>query len=348
LQGYSVLQPQFFQQDCGLVDRAVTPDPVREINPGGFMNLRRQLPLLFPWFFVLAFFIQLVSFWGQLTGRLAVHFDAYGTPNGWAGKEVFALVALASLAGTAAVFTWCLQVSRRRGGTQITFLYPLYYGMVMFLSALFWQILWYNLQGREFNLGLSVWVGLAGAGLGYWVGRSRPEVRSAAASESAAGTGEENIIGIDVHREPVPFVALLAGLALMVFIYVYAGHGSPIAVRVLMGSVVVLIGYFTLLAGAGFSYVISRDSVQVRGLFRPIRTVSRKDILAVDIRHAPRFSGYGVRLWGEGTAYYLGGEQAVRLKMAQQSLFLGSNRPEYLLKLLEEMMADRKAVGGAS
>jgi len=306
------------------------------------MSLRRQLPLLFPWFFVLAFFIQLVLFWSQLTSRVAVHFDTYGTPNRWAGKWEFALVALASLAGAGVVFTWCLQSFRTRGDRMVPILYALYYGMVMFLSLLFWQVMRFNVQGSPFSLSLPVWVGLAGGGLGYWVGRSRPEVRSAEAAGSAARASEKNIIGIDVHREPIPFVVMLAGFVLMTAL-LFPGHGWPVALRVFNSAILVLMGYFTLLVGTGFTYVVSKDAVQVRGLFRSMRTVRRPDILDVDIQPVPRFAGYGIRLWGEGRAYYLGGEETVRLKMAQQSLFLGSNRPEYLLKLLEEMMAEGKS-----
>jgi len=220
---------------------------------------------------------------------------------------------------------------------MVALLYSLYYLTVMFLSLIFWQITRFNLQGSTFSLSLPVWVGLAAGGLGYWVGRSRPEIRSAAAADSAARATEKSIIGIDVHRRPIPIVLMLAGLALM--IRIYPGHGSPIALRVLVGAAVAFVGYFTLLACAGFSYVVSRDGVRVRGLFRSMRTVSRKDILAVDIQPAPPFGGYGIRLWGGDTAYYWGGKQTVRLKMAGGNLFLGSNRPEYLLKLLQDMLS---------
>jgi hypothetical protein len=307
------------------------------------MNLRKQLPLLFPWFFVASLFIQLVKYWSQLTSRVAVHFGAYGTPNGWAGKQAFAFVALASVAGAAAVFTVCLRVFSKRGAPMVRFLFSLYYGMVLFLSALFWQVLWYNLQGRPFRLALSVWVGLGGAGLGYWVGRSRPEVRSAAAVEAATGAGDRNVIGIDVHRRPAAFVVMVAGFVLMTAL-LFPGHGWPVALRVFNSAILVLFGYFTLLAGTGFTYVVSRDGVKVRGLFRSMRTIPRQDILEVDIQPAPRFGGYGIRLWGSGTAYYWGGEQTVRLKMAGQNLFLGSKRPEYLLNLLQQMMSEGRAV----
>jgi hypothetical protein len=309
------------------------------------MNLRKQLHLLLPWFFVVSLLIQFLRYWSQLTSRVAVHFDAYGTPNGWAGKDVFAFVALASLAGAAAVFTACLRVYRRRGGPMIPSLYSLYYGMVLFLSALFWQVIWYNLQGREFSLALSACVGLGGAGLGYWVGRSRPEVRSAAAAELAIDAGDKNIIGIDVHRRPILIVGMLAALVSMV--QFFPGQGSPMAARVLMVAVVAAFGYFTLLAATGFSYVVSKDGVQVRGLFRVLRTIPGREILGIDIQPAPP-GRYGIRIWKGNVAYYWGGKRTVRLRMAQQNVFLGSNHPEYLLKLLQEMMADGRGAGKPS
>ena len=303
------------------------------------MSLTRKLHLLLPWFFVFSLLIQFYAYWAVLTSRVAVRFDAYGTPSWWADKRLFALVAMGSLAGAVAVCAVCLQVFRKRSARMVPLIYLLYYGTVVFLSALFWQIIRYNLEGRQFSLALSVWVGLAGSGLGYWVGRSQPEVRSVAALESGART-REKVIGIDVHRRPIPIVGLLVALAAVV--QFFPSQGSPMAVRVLMVALAASFGYFALLAATGFSYVVSKDGVQVRGMFRVLRTVPRGEILGIDIQPAPP-GRYGIRIRKGNVAYYWGGEQTVRLKMAEQNLFLGSNRPEYLLKLLREMLTDGAA-----
>lgn len=304
------------------------------------MSLGRKLHLLLPWFFVFSLCSQLYSHWAVLTSRVAVRFDAYGAPSWWADKRLFALVAIGSLAGAVAVCTVCLQVFRKHSASMVPFIYLLYYGTVLFLSALFWQIIRYNLEGRQFSLALSVRVGLAGAGLGYWVARSRPEVRTAAAVETAAGEPEKNFIGTDVHRRPILIVGLLIALASIVQFFLI--QASPLAVRVLMTALAVSFGYFTLLAATGFTYVVSKDGVQVRGMFRVLRTIPRGEILGIDIQPAPH-GRYGIRIWKGNVAYYWGGKQTVRLKMSQQNLFLGSNHPEYLLKLLQEMMTDGRA-----
>jgi hypothetical protein len=303
------------------------------------INARYWLAIFLPWLVLPAYGIALLRAWSRLGPRLAVHFGAAGAPNGWQNKGDFALTSLGTVFLVEAVFSLATRSSRQIDPLKSRQLFAVYYGSAVFVALISWGIVQHSLHGGSFSMSLPIWAAVGAGALGYWLGgdgNAGPVL-----NERRADGAKHGIIGIDVHRKVFPIVIRAVCFIAITWLALKPRMGLP--ERLLISAVAALTGYSTLLAAAGYSYIVRNDSVEVRGLFRPARVIPREDVNSVDIRPASRLRGHGWRLWPGGAAYYLGGKQAVQLKMPEGSLFLGSNRPAYLFTLIQKMLENRQS-----
>ena len=70
------------------------------------MNARLAIPVI--WTLAAALLVKLLTAWGQLPDRVAVHFGMALQPNGWSSKSALAAIVLIAVLGQAALATFVL------------------------------------------------------------------------------------------------------------------------------------------------------------------------------------------------------------------------------------------------
>ena len=106
----------------------------------------RVLTLL-PWLSLPLVAAAYVLLWERMPARLAVHFDASGGPNGWMSRRESVALDLAILLFILATYSWKLY---RRGPSDSPGQLVLFNAAILFVTAVFFGLLKYNVTGRLF------------------------------------------------------------------------------------------------------------------------------------------------------------------------------------------------------
>ncbi|HXR97173.1 MAG TPA: hypothetical protein VN709_04955 [Terriglobales bacterium] len=284
------------------------------------------------WLSIPVYLAVLVRNWASIPDRLAVHFSASGAVNGTLPRDGFIASSTLLLVVEALIFS---VAARKRGpDTRISRIarYAFRYGFTGFITAILIRLVRYNLHGGAIS-SVAVVVGLTCAALGVVVAFTipgKPRVLKPPADGS-------DIVGESTHRSTlqstilcsivVVFAAMWIALAFMPF-------------RIVMGCVLLVMGYLATITTLGFRYLVSPTALQINWGFRRMEVVPASAIDSVTIEpiHPARdFGGWGARWSGEDRAYILKGKTAVKIATPCGNIFLGSNSPEDLLKLVRRM-----------
>jgi Protein of unknown function (DUF1648) len=103
------------------------------------------------WVLTGALLVKLWSAWGQLPGRVAVHFGMAMQPNGWSSKSALAAIVLITVLGQAALATLLIL----RVGNAAGLIAPVLLLVNVVLVCAFWQTIKYNAEGTPFQ---SLWM----------------------------------------------------------------------------------------------------------------------------------------------------------------------------------------------
>jgi hypothetical protein len=115
------------------------------------MNARLAIPVI--WTLAAALLVKLLTAWGQLPDRVAVHFGMALQPNGWSSKSALAAIVLIAVLGQAALATFVLL----RVGSAAGWIALILVLVNTVLVCAFWQTINFNLEGTPFQpLGMFV------------------------------------------------------------------------------------------------------------------------------------------------------------------------------------------------
>jgi hypothetical protein len=109
-------------------------------------------------------------------------------------------------------------------------------------------------------------------------------------------------------------------------------HDTRIRI-VLIASGVVLLGA-AIMAWSGFHYFFSHAGVEVRVLGFRLRSIPASEIREYAIDRWNMAGGYGIRGIGNKRAY-VWGNTGVRIQTGSEEVFLGSSRPERIIRHLD-------------
>jgi hypothetical protein len=115
------------------------------------MNARLAIPVI--WTLAAALLVKLLTAWGQLPDRVAVHFGMALQPNGWSSKSALAAIVLIAVLGQAALATFVLL----RVGSAAGWIALILILVSSVLVCAFWQTINFNAEGISFQpLGMFV------------------------------------------------------------------------------------------------------------------------------------------------------------------------------------------------
>ncbi|HEY6305574.1 MAG TPA: DUF1648 domain-containing protein [Candidatus Angelobacter sp.] len=109
------------------------------------MNARLAIPVI--WTLACALLVKLLTAWGQLPDRVAVHFGMAMQPNGWSSKSALAAIVLIAVLGQAALATFVLL----RVGSAAGWIGLILVLVNVVLVCAFWQTINYNAEGTRFQ-----------------------------------------------------------------------------------------------------------------------------------------------------------------------------------------------------
>lgn len=112
--------------------------------------------VLLPWVLLPVFIFGYVKVWTYLPPRLVVHFNSEGEPNGWMGRTAF--LAMATILLLAQLSGFSLILLPQNSEPKSPVLLYVFYLTVSGVTAIFWNLLQYNLYGTPLRW---LWVGLA-------------------------------------------------------------------------------------------------------------------------------------------------------------------------------------------
>jgi hypothetical protein len=288
----------------------------------------RWILTLGPLLLLAALAFDLFGIWPQLPQRLAVHFNAAGTPDGWLSKPGFA-VGLAFLALGSLALCVFLQTKLKSGLVVLA----CWFALAVTCGAGY-QIAHWNLAGAG---GISVYPYLAAA-LVLLLGVLWSLLRGPGGT---SGQRRQPVIAEEVHRSSssawfsVLFLCLPVVLALTI-------RTLPV---LLICCVAGLIGgYVVWLSWGGFKYRFTSSGLEITGAGRSLQFIAANDIqqYAVERVNALRdFGGWGIRGTAERRAYIWGGDQVVRIRTRIGEVLLGSSEPERLIEHLRALGGGR-------
>lgn len=88
----------------------------------------------------------------------------------------------------------------------------------------------------------------------------------------------------------------------------------------------------------GYEYRFFEDGIEVFGLFQSLMFIPVSQIEYFHIKSIKPFQdfgGWGVRYGMNSKAFVLGGNTAVCIEIKTKKIFLGSDRPEQIVKIIE-------------
>jgi len=264
--------------------------------------------------------------WDQLPLRMATHFNASGTANGWMSREVSFQFAMGLAAFTLTIFTviaYVMHKSKTAGVVSWAMLgfFYLVTGFIYFANC---QVLDYNLAGRPIRLNLAVAL-IPGAALiltAIYLGTQRGQVLPAA-----------GVIGEETHNSK-SWSAFMTGVLVLELLFVNQISNGAARISLLLVSVVLLAA--CAMAFSGFRYAFTRAGIEITTLGFRLRSIPVNEITHYNIAAWNPLRGYGIRGVGDLRAY-VWGNRGVRIQTSHGVVFLGHDEPERIVHDLDVM-----------
>jgi Domain of unknown function (DUF1648) len=272
------------------------------------------------WLWPVAIGMRYWLLWDQLPARLATHFNAAGTPNGWMSRTGSLYFSLALMVFIVAIATVVLARIRKPQGAA-------------------WALM------ATFHIAAGVIYRIEDAVLGYSLGQ-RIHITGAVAVLMAAitlATGAflmsqrgprlpaSPVIAEEVHA--APGLAWLFIVPLVIEAAVLAAVPNTTARVALAASSIALLGAAAM-AWSGFHYVFMRAGLEVRTLGFRLRSIPAGQIQHYEAGAWSVVGGYGIRAVGDRRAY-VWGNKGVRITTNQGEVFLGHSEPQRIIHDLD-------------
>jgi hypothetical protein len=269
--------------------------------------------------------------WQQLPARLATHFDLANHPNGWMSREgslAFLLVMVIFVAALATLIVSRVQKPDPAAWSVLLLFYVI-------LGTLLWAgeaIIAYNVHGEPVNVAPVLASGMGAAIL---------VVITALITKRGVPLPASNVLAVERHASPT--MALVLGVATVAMIAVTAAI-PVVAVRIALGTAVILMFASAALAWDGFHYLFSSSGVEVRTLGFRLRSIAAADIKSYAVDRWNVIGGYGIRGVGDKRAY-VWGNRGVLIKTLEGEVFLGHDSPEQIVRDLDLVTTNHEARG---
>jgi hypothetical protein len=266
--------------------------------------------------------------WDQLPARMATHFDAAGSPNGWMTREASLIFALVLTTILLIVFSVILYLAQLRS-TQGQFPWALlaFFGLIVaVIYRVNSSVVDHALTGAPVEVG---WVLLTVplAILGLMV------VCFRANRGSAFPMSESDIIAEETHTGRAWALFLMLP-AIPVLTAAIAIHVPMARIGMALISLIVLISVAA--AWSGFQYRFTRYGLEITTLGFRLRSIPIDQIREYTIASRSAWGGYGIRGVGNDRAY-VWGNRGVRIKTSSGEVFLGHSEPQRIVRDLDAM-----------
>lgn len=301
------------------------------------MNLTARRWAVLAWlpaFLLIPVAAFLMNGWSELPARMATHFNAQGVPNGWSSKQDFLLVMLPMVFVPVLLgyLAYRIGISRRLAGA---FMLMTHYFTAMVLSYAVIDTVRYNLTHVARPVGLlmfafAVPVMIAALLIGidwrWWFSSRKEEV---AASP---------VIATERHGGRVwLWVSLPIAIVLLVVDLFVPGPWKAIPL-IVAGALVATAAW----AWWGFEYRFTKAYVEVRMPGIRLRRIPLQEVTKYepqDCSPLVDFGGWGIKGFGNETAYIWGGRRVLRIETPRGTVYLGHEHPERLVKDMEVAMS---------
>ncbi len=303
-------------------------------------SIKRSLAWI-PVLAVLVLGIRTAEVWDRLPGVMMSHFDDRGVANGWMGRNQFVLfmfVLVGFIVGLLALISDRVSRRRRVAGW---FVMALNWGTAAFITAVFWATLDANLNHSRLSM-VPVWALIVvlvplsfsiGIDWRWWLSQQRRE--AARQARPAQVVAEE-------HHGSNVFAVLFFAVAVGFVVVSALAHrdGAMLAVvAVSVGAVLlVLCGLWAL---HGFTYRFTTAAIEIRVFGLRLRRIPLSQITHYDVERCnplTDFGGWGIKGFGNETAYIWGGHTGLRIKTASGDVYLGHREPQRLVNDLNRLM----------
>jgi hypothetical protein len=315
-------------------------------------SIRRVLAWL-PMAGVAALALRMAAVWDQLPPVMMSHFDAEGSPNGYMPRTVFLILSFVIVVFVVVLMAVMSERLARRSPSAGSALIALGWITDAFLISTFWSAITANLEHARLRI-IPIWILFVlivplvlaiSIDWRWWFSRER---REAARRFSSARFITEQRHGS--AKAALLFVLLAAGVALLASaLPPIANSRSPFLLPVL-GAVVALILLSALWAWRGFVYRFTTEGIEVRALGIRLRSIPLsqiKEFRAERVNPLTDFGGWGIKGFGNNTAYIWGGHKALHIQTNHGDVYLGHNDPDRLVRDLEAIITPaRQGVTG--
>jgi hypothetical protein len=258
--------------------------------------------------------------WDQLPMRMATHFNATGSANGWMTREMSMDWSVGFLALMAAIFFVVLLVIQ--GKYELT---KLSWTLLFFFHAEIWtftylmdSLLNYNLNGTSIAIKPLPIVSAIGLLIVLAVAVTEKRGTPLATTE---------ILAEEVHSGRK--FTLLFLIAPVILAPVFLAVPIP-TVRLAMSLLAVILLAAFAMAWDGFHYYFTRHGVEIRTLGFRLKSIPALQIKNYEIQNWSPIRGYGIRGIGNRKAY-VWGNTGVRVEMYDGEVFLGHNDPQRIV-----------------
>lgn len=294
-----------------------------------------------PMLTVVVLALRTAAVWDRLPAVMMSHFDARGVANGWSARNEFIVLMFVLVGGIVALLALISdRVGRRRAVAGWAFV-VMTWAVAAFMAGTFWATLDANLYHTRLAMapqwiiaGVVVPLAFAiGIDWRWWLSRQR---REAARSAKPA-----QVVAEEQHGSAV-FAGVFFGGAVLLLLLAVPAHNDrgywPVIGLIVGAVALVLSGFWAL---RGFTYRFTTAGVEIRTLGIRLRRIPLSQITEYDVQRCnplTDFGGWGVKGFGNETAYIWGGHTGLRIKTASGDVYLGHREPQRLLNDLNRIM----------
>ncbi len=262
--------------------------------------------------------------WDRLPVSLATHFNAAGQPNGWMTREGSMYFILSLYFFMVVLFTVILTVIHKMHAPDaaawaVLGLFYVVCGVLYYGNE---SVLAYSLTGAPVQL-LPIVIPVLVAVVVVMV--------VALASKRGQSLPDGSVLAEEAHSGKILSLLMFvpAGIELVV-----ASVIPNTGLRLVVGSVALILVFTGAMAWSGFSYVFTSQGVEIRTLGFRLRSIPAEQIKQYAADKWSIVGGYGIRGLG-GRRAYVWGNRGVRIQTSDGEVFLGHSNPDRIVHDLD-------------